>query len=522
MVNQVTSISFSIENNSHSKEETADYEKALKLCGYGSFHYKFVFVCGIMFLSAGLQNGVNAYILPAAGCDLQLSSEEKGFLNVAFLVGGVVSSLVWGIASDVYGRKNILLGTLMADSFVCLMASLSQSFTMLLCFRTISGFTIGAPGALVFAYLGEFHSEKQRSKSICYVGFFWTISWLILPGLAWIIIPLTFSLKVYGYIFNSWRLFLLLTGIPSFIISFIGMNYPESPKFLLAKNKPEEALRVLRKIYAGNTGRDESDYPVKYLINDDGLILNTKGKESEEEEFNLTKFLKNIWKQIRALCSPPLLKYIFLSCLIFFLNMFGYYGLGLWLPELFNRFESHYKHHPNISVTVCELINNANKSDVLNLSKRDLSCTGMNEQVFVNTLIINAICLLGNITSGFLADRVGRRTIPVTTMLVAGIASLAIYFVRTSLQNLIVSCIFSLAIATANFALSGAVVDIFPTHVGAMAICLSVCFGRIGAIVSNLIFGMLLDISCDIPIFLVASMVLLGGFLGFLIPQSKS
>lgn len=40
-----------------------------------------------MFLSAGLQNGVNAYILPAAGCDLQLSSEEKGFLNVAFLVG---------------------------------------------------------------------------------------------------------------------------------------------------------------------------------------------------------------------------------------------------------------------------------------------------------------------------------------------------------------------------------------------------------------------------------------------------
>lgn len=93
-------------------------------------------------------------------------------------------------------------------------------------------------------------------------------------------------------------------------------------------------------------------------------------------------------------------------------------------------------------------------------------------------------------------------------MLIAGIASLAIYFVRSSLQNLIVSCIFSVAIATANFALSGAVIDIFPTHVGAMAICLSVCFGRIGAIVSNLIFGMLLDISCDIPIFLVASLVL--------------
>ena len=93
-------------------------------------------------------------------------------------------------------------------------------------------------------------------------------------------------------------------------------------------------------------------------------------------------------------------------------------------------------------------------------------------------------------------------------MLLAGISSLAIYFVRSSSQNLIVSCIFSLSIAIGNFALSGVVVDIFPTHVGAMAICLSVCFGRIGAIASNLIFGMLLDISCEVPIFLVGSMVL--------------
>ncbi|XP_043472033.1 uncharacterized protein LOC122504829 [Leptopilina heterotoma] len=213
--------------------------------------------------------------------------------------------------------------------------------------------------------------------------------------------------------------------------------------------------------------------------------------------------------------------FILCSYIFLFSYVCSYYGLGLWLPELFNRFETYYKHHPNSSVSVCELINDANKIDVSNISKYNLSCTGINEQVFINTLIINAVCLLGNVTSGYYADRVERRTIPVTTMLIAGMAGVAIYFVTSSLQNLIVSCIFSVAIATANFALSGAVIDIFPTHVGAMAICLSVCFGRIGAILSNLIFGMLLDISCDIPIFLVASMVLLGGFLGFLIPQSR-
>lgn len=42
--------------------------------------------------------------------------------------------------------------------------------------------SIGAPGSLVYTYLGEFHAQKQRAKAICYVGFFWTLSWLILPG----------------------------------------------------------------------------------------------------------------------------------------------------------------------------------------------------------------------------------------------------------------------------------------------------------------------------------------------------
>ena len=97
--------------------------------------------------------------------------------------------------------------------------------------------------------------------------------------------------------------------------------------------------------------------------------------------------------------------------------------------------------------------------------------------------------------------------VAVTTSLTAGLAGFAIYFVRSSSQNLIVACIYSLAITTANFVVGSIVVDIFPTHVGAVAICMMTCFGRIGAIASNLAFGMLLDISCQVPIFLVGAIV---------------
>lgn len=54
---------------------------------YGRFHYGFLLLCGVIFLCVGCQNGINAYILPSAECDLKLSSEQKGLLNVSFLVG---------------------------------------------------------------------------------------------------------------------------------------------------------------------------------------------------------------------------------------------------------------------------------------------------------------------------------------------------------------------------------------------------------------------------------------------------
>lgn len=46
-----------------------------------------------MFLAAGLENNLNAYILSSVHCDLQISSAQMGLLNAAFLVGESTISL---------------------------------------------------------------------------------------------------------------------------------------------------------------------------------------------------------------------------------------------------------------------------------------------------------------------------------------------------------------------------------------------------------------------------------------------
>ncbi|XP_050464735.1 synaptic vesicle glycoprotein 2C-like [Cataglyphis hispanica] len=531
MVSRISTISLSVEkeNRNASTEETTDFEKAMEICGNGKYQYTLLLVCGVMFVCVGCQYGANAYILPSAECDLDMGSEEKGLLNVAFLLGSVISALFWGVLAGAYGRRNILLLTLFSDSILTLIATFSQSFKIFLMFRIISGFLMGAPGSLLYAYLGEFYAEKYRAKSICFLGFFFTFAWLILPGLAWIIIPLPISFDFYGIRYNSWRMFLGVISIPIFIIAAITALYPESPKFLLSQGKTDEALVILQKIYAVNTGRDKSEFPVKELLSEVGF-KSKKDKTPISSSDMLAELLKNIWWQLRTIASPPFLKYAILLWTIYFTNMFGYYGFSLWQPELFNRFESYYQSHPNVSVTVCELIYNTQSKNVtimeepfvLLASEATKECKPhIDERVFINSLTINAVCLLGNVISGHLANRVGRRTMPVTTMFIAGIAGLGMYFVKSSLQILITACIFSLMVATANIVLSSVAVDIFPTHISAVALCMMACLGRCGAVMSNLAFGMLLDLSCEIPIFLLAGITIFGGMLSFLIPSKE-
>lgn len=65
----------------------------MKCSGIGRFHIAIAITCGYMFLAAGLENNLNAYILSSVHCDLQISSAQMGLLNAAFLVGESIISL---------------------------------------------------------------------------------------------------------------------------------------------------------------------------------------------------------------------------------------------------------------------------------------------------------------------------------------------------------------------------------------------------------------------------------------------
>ena len=86
---------------------------------------------------------------------------------------------------------------------------------------------------------------------------FATISQILLPLLAWAIIPMQWNWKIFDVKVMPWRIFLFLSSLLNGINFFCLYRLPESPKYLLSTNRKEETLNILRKMYAINTGFNE-------------------------------------------------------------------------------------------------------------------------------------------------------------------------------------------------------------------------------------------------------------------------
>ncbi|XP_045467519.1 organic cation/carnitine transporter 7-like [Harmonia axyridis] len=497
-----------------SADESVEFDEALVLTGYGRFHIESLAACALGIIIVGFQNGITSYIFPAAQCELDLASSQLGYLNVAFLIGGMGSCFLWGSLADAIGRKYVLILSLLLDCVVILVLTVSNHVLCLTICRFLNGFFAGAPGSVLLSYLGEFQPPKLRSGIICGAGLFFTSSWLLLPILAWFILPLNIHVTIGSwFIISPWRLYLIFLAIPEGILGLWFMRLPESPKYLLAIGKKHEALDILRKMFALNKGKCPEDYPVKSLycpsVANEGLDGKTgcMGKSS--------RMLRDMRSQMKSLFRTPLLFITFLSCTIMFTNMFGAFGLGLWLPELFVRFKQYVVLHPNETISLDKLV-------VLTVVKNKTCDSTFDISVIQNTVAMGMTSLVTSVFCGYISTKVSIKTVPLVCMLLGGLAAASIYWLRSAVQYLVVASTFQATMIVANMSLSGVVVELFPTSVGATAICLAMFMGRMGAMTSNMVFGLLMDEHPEIPIFAVAINVLLGALLCWVIPIKQS
>lgn len=113
----------------------------------------------------------------------------------------------------------------------------------------LSGMSAGA-----FSYVSEFHTIKRAGLATALITVLICTIWICLPVLAMLTIPMDWVISISILDFKPWRLFLICNTFVNLWNGIVFSYMPESPKFLLVKNRKEEALHVLSKMYAINTG----------------------------------------------------------------------------------------------------------------------------------------------------------------------------------------------------------------------------------------------------------------------------
>ncbi|XP_015521844.2 synaptic vesicle glycoprotein 2C [Neodiprion pinetum] len=497
--------------------EKADFEKAIELTGYGKFHYFLLAVCGLVSTSEEMDVISMSYILPSAQCDLDLDTHRKGWMSSIIFIGMMVGAYAWGSVADALGRRKVLIVISIMNAVCIVASSFTQRYEYFLLFRFLNGAALGGSGPVIWSYFAEFQPKAKRGSMLSFMAAFWTLGNLFVAGLAWLIIPSGIGFDSLAFKYNSWRIFLLICAAPSFLVAGLLLLLPESPKYLLIRGREKEALEIFRGIYAINTGQSRTMYPVKKLIFDDSRHRSEKASTKPQSKCKM--LFGDILGNTKQLFISPILRFTLISIIINFTFHIGYYGLMMWFPELFNRFDKYQTAHPNVtSIGICEVTD-----FVVNNKTQESNVTCTNEisaQVFQESLITVASAIPANILAVVGMDRLGRKFFLVFSTFSAGLCSTGLYFVTNKTHNLIVSAFFSGVISCGNAALDCLITEVFPTNLRATGVAISMVAARLGGIIGNIVIAQLLDTYCPAPTFIVAALLIGGGLMCLGLPNT--
>ena len=169
--------------------------------------------------------------------EFELVCEKTSIAALAsgvFYLGGFGGCIISGIAADVFGRKRVLIVTLLVTIVSSILCSYIRNVWQLTCMRGILGAGQMSTYAIGFITLSEFVTPSYRTLSANMFQCMFCISQILLDAIA--------------FYERKWRRLQLYTTFPSIIPLIIFFFIPESPRFLLANRRKDEAVRVLQKV----------------------------------------------------------------------------------------------------------------------------------------------------------------------------------------------------------------------------------------------------------------------------------
>ncbi len=249
----------------------------------------------------------------------RLDTLQQGWYVGCALTGSIAGVLFAGVLSDKLGRKLTMILSAILFSTSALGCALCTDFTQLVVYRIIGGIGIGIVSIVSPLYISELAVAQYRGRLVSLYQLAVTIGFLgaylvNFQLLAWSESGTQLNIALLNNIFITevWRGMLGMETLPAILFFLIIFFIPESPRWLIVKEKEEKAIRILKRIYSSN---------------------NEATLQLEETKSVLTSKTKSEWS---LLMKPGILKAVIIGVCIATLGQFmGVNAVLYYGPSIF-------------------------------------------------------------------------------------------------------------------------------------------------------------------------------------------
>lgn len=271
-------------------------------------HFAAVGVIGLGLFFDQYENFLAATIATVLRRDFALGSDELKVLLASAFIGQFIGALFMGRLADRVGRRKAFMINLALYSAMSLAGAFSPNAAFLVVTRFLAGIGIGGEFALADSYLSDILPKNVRGK---YISLAYVVSFIGVPVVGFAARWLTQHTFHLGTVdVAGWRLLFVFGALGSLLVWLVRRGLPESPRWLEAQGRYDEADAIVRRLEA---------QAVK-----EGNVL-------AEPDPNLRP-LKSRSIAIADLFRPPYRRRTVMLWIVSALEVFGYYGFGTIAP----------------------------------------------------------------------------------------------------------------------------------------------------------------------------------------------
>jgi len=200
-------------------------------------------VSAISALLYGYDTGIISGALLQIDDDFDIGTGMEQVIAASILLGAVIGALACSRFSETQGRRKTILivsAIFVVGSLAC---SLAPSPWLLVLGRIVLGFAVGGATQVVPMYVAELAPARRRGQ-------------LVLTFQVGIGVGIVASTLVGASEMVDWRVSIGAAAVPAVLMLLLMLKLPESPRWLVKKDRQDEARSILERLRASGSDID--------------------------------------------------------------------------------------------------------------------------------------------------------------------------------------------------------------------------------------------------------------------------